>query len=239
MNSMPPTFNFLVDVDYFILFRRSAEITWPEVEVSPTFSIAGVWRSISWYVLVDAIACSSLGQGTVLCLDTVRVSTIYSTLPGVGAVGREKGSKVSCDTCFQLCLYAPTPKRYDRYKIYMGERNRVNAKKKWNEKGSPGYDRVVYEKKISRKMPRSEMSWKKLEKSGLGPYGIDSPSRSEELRFIDSAKSLSTVDGRWGFGWVDKAQCLLGESAPYISSPDFSRVFQNIWLLGIKCQESL
>ena len=51
--------------------------------------------------------------------------------------------------------------------------------------------------------------------------GTKSPSRSEALRFIDSSKC------RWGFGWVDKAQCFrsarrFGAAG---SSPDFSRGF--------------
>ena len=50
--------------------------------------------------------------------------------------------------------------------------------------------------------------------------GTKSPSRSEALRFIDSSN-------RWGFGWVDKAQCFrsarrFGAAG---SSPDFSRGF--------------
>ena len=40
---------------------------------------------------------------------------------------------------------------------------------------------------------------------------------------------------RWGFGWVDKVQCF--RSARRFggvgSSPDFSRIFHDIWLLGI------
>ena len=108
-------------------------------------------------------------------------------------------------------------------------------------------------------------------------YGTKSPSRSEALRFIDSAKSPSTkIDGslvnfrhrlsnrhgrqhppwspvsigkpvpkihqwtiyfcRWGFGWVDKAQCFRSARrfGAVGSSPDFSRVFHDIWLVGIK-----
>ena len=53
-------------------------------------------------------------------------------------------------------------------------------------------------------------------------YGTKSPSRSEALRFIDSAKSP-----RWGFGWVDKAQCFRSARrfGAVGSSPDFSGFF--------------
>ena len=40
---------------------------------------------------------------------------------------------------------------------------------------------------------------------------------------------------RWGFGWVDRAQCFRSARrfGAVGSSPDYSRVFQDIWLLGI------
>ena len=40
---------------------------------------------------------------------------------------------------------------------------------------------------------------------------------------------------RWGFGWVDKVQCFRSarRCGAVGSSPDFSRVFHDIWLLGI------
>ena len=47
-------------------------------------------------------------------------------------------------------------------------------------------------KKLPGQKPRSPMPWKTLEKSELEPCGTESPSRSEALRFIDSAKSSST-----------------------------------------------
>ena len=63
------------------------------------------------------------------------------------------------------------------------------------------------------------MPWKTLKKSGLEPTGPNP--------LADQC--------RWGFGWVDKAQGF--QSARRFgavgSSPDFSRVFQGIWLLGI------
>ena len=79
-------------------------------------------------------------------------------------------------------------------------------------------------KESSRQRPRSAMSRKTPGEVRARTCGTKSPSRSEALRFIDSSKSPSS---RWGFGWVDKAQCFrsarrFGAAG---SSPDFSRGF--------------
>ena len=48
-------------------------------------------------------------------------------------------------------------------------------------------------------------------------------------------KNPGSNRSRWRFGWVDKAQCLRSARrfGAVGSSPDFSRVFHDIWLLGI------
>ena len=87
------------------------------------------------------------------------------------------------------------------------------------------------------------MSWKTLEKSGLEPTA---PTRLADgkLRFIDSASIGNPAPKihqwtiyfcRWGFGWVDKAQCFPSARrfGAVGSSPNFSRVFHDIWLPGI------
>ena len=50
---------------------------------------------------------------------------------------------------------------------------------------------IVCGQNFSRQKPRSPMPRKTLEKSGLELYDTESPSRSEALRFIDSAKCPS------------------------------------------------
>ena len=79
---------------------------------------------------------------------------------------------------------------------------------------------IIFRKKVSRQRPRSTMTWKTLEKSGLElTCGTKSPSRSEALRFRDSAKSPSTnLDGSW---WILSA----GGFGAAGSSSDFSGVF--------------
>ena len=86
------------------------------------------------------------------------------------------------------------------------------------------FQTILTLKESSRQRPRSAMSRKTPGEVRARTCGTKSPSRSEALRFIDSSKSPSC---RWGFGWVDKAQCFrsarrFGAAG---SSPDFSRGF--------------
>ena len=71
-----------------------------------------------------------------------------------------------------------------------------------HEKSWPGYDIVVHEKSASGQMPGSQMSWKNPGKVRARTYGTKSPSRSEALNFIDSAKFPSTAtDTVMSFVW--------------------------------------
>ena len=97
---------------------------------------------------------------------------------------------------------------------------------------------TMFGNKVSGQRPGSAMPWKTLEKVRARTCGTKSPKRSKALRSIDSAKSPST--NRWGFGWVDKAQCFrsLRRFGAAGSSPDFSRVFHGMALPGL-CLETL
>ena len=92
----------------------------------------------------------------------------------------------------------------------------------WVEGGWPGYDSIAHWQKVSRQRPRSAMSWKTLEKSGLEPAA---PNRLVDRKHC-ALSTQPNVDGRWGFGRVDKAQCFdrLGDLVPQVrawTSPGF------------------
>ena len=68
----------------------------------------------------------------------------------------------------------------------------------WEEEGWPGYDSIVHWKKVSRQRPRSAMSWKTLEISGLKPAA---PNRLADRKHCAlSTQPNPHLQNRWFIG---------------------------------------
>ena len=82
-------------------------------------------------------------------------------------------------------------------------------------------------------MPRSQLFWKTLEKSGLEMYGANSSYKHCALSTQPNPYLPSTVDGDLDESIKRNSSDRLGELVPRGSSSDISNFFPNIWLLGI------
>ena len=88
-------------------------------------------------------------------------------------------------------------------------------------------------KESSRQKPRSAMSRKTPGEVRARTCGTKSPSRSEALRFIDSSKSPSTVDGDLDESIKRNASDRLGDLVPQVRARTSPGVFRDMALLGL------
>ena len=180
-------------------------------------------RVLSWTKLRKSSALSGIGQNTGLTIsvlyttETFLASSSFSILTSPSQIPTSPGLAMNLKKIPKKILknetFQSSPSQDPSF-------SQTIFALKWEELAWVRHS-STWEELDKFKCPEAkccEKPWKVRART----YGSKSPSRSEAPRFIDSAKSP-----RWGFGWVDKAQCFRSARrfGAVGSSPDFSGFF--------------